>query len=248
MLSPIGIKVKSENEPDLDPLKRFEGRKGGYDRCSLPLGRYAWSKRISPFAPTRLVGKCGARILIRKFVDIPEHIPANEKQALRDYLFHVYCRKGAPEAALMVNFDFSLQPYLPLGSDLRLGNPNFPIPLSFIYGENDWARIVDQDFAKNIVSINNNKFKNQSHLRYVPDSDHNSHLDNPQALANLIINDIFNADLPVLSREAQATGGPIQIQEKNLWTHPCGIDDVINEQGVAGSETVFVVESCQNCG
>jgi len=100
-------------------------------------------------------------------------------------------QKGTTEYAIMVNFDFSLYPAIPLGTPELLANPQFPIPVSFAYGEQDWTRVVDDDFAKtHVVPVN--PFKEESRFHIVPDSDHNMHMDNPNALAAIIINDLLN--------------------------------------------------------
>lgn len=53
-----------------------------------------------------------------------------------------------------MNFNFSLEAHLPLGTKEKLANPEFPIPVSFIYGDNDWTRVVDQDFCKVCIQAN----------------------------------------------------------------------------------------------
>jgi len=40
-----------------------------------------------------------------------------------------------------------------------------------------------------------------SRVHIVPTSDHNMHMDNPQALANILINDVYDSDLPVEENE-----------------------------------------------
>ena len=106
-------------------------------------------------------------------------------------------RPGGSEYAIMVNFNISLQPYLPLGTEEKFCNPDFPIPISFIYGENDWTRITDSDFGKKCVEVNCIKHPGESKFHLVPNSGHNMHMDNPQALTNLILNDILGLELPV---------------------------------------------------
>jgi len=96
----------------------------------------------------------------------------------------------------MVNFNFSLQPHLPLGISQKLADPEFPIPIAFAYGENDWTRVVDQDYAK--VCVEANKFEDSKFFE-VPNSDHNMHMDNPQALSHIIINFCLDKNLPVLN-------------------------------------------------
>ena len=49
-----------------------------------------------------------------------------------------------------------------------------------------------------------NKFET-SKFYEVPDSDHNMHMDNPDALASLMINDLLGENLPVLTLEKQKT-------------------------------------------
>ena len=36
---------------------------------------------------------------------------------------------------------------IPLGTDDKLGDPNFGIPLQIIYGENDWMGKAEQYFG-----------------------------------------------------------------------------------------------------
>jgi len=39
----------------------------------------------------------------------------------------------------MVNFNMNLQAHLPLGTADKLANSRFPLPMSFIYGDDDWV-------------------------------------------------------------------------------------------------------------
>lgn len=61
LLSPIGIRVKAPGEPDLDPMKRFEGQREGPPRWSARIGRFVWNKKFSPLAATRFFGKSACR-------------------------------------------------------------------------------------------------------------------------------------------------------------------------------------------
>ena len=79
------------------------------------------------------------------------------------------------------------------------------VPISFIYGEYDWVHIFEGNISEKICSVN--KFSgdrlplqhgvNISKVYKVPSSDHSMHLDNPDALASAIVNDIFDAKLPL---------------------------------------------------
>jgi hypothetical protein len=56
-------------------------------------------------------------------------------------------REGTTEYAIQVMFTPGLMAYEPLGADDKLGCPNFPIPVSFFYGDKDWVPEVDEDAA-----------------------------------------------------------------------------------------------------
>jgi len=79
-------------------------------------------------------------------------------------------------------------------------NPDFPIAISFVYGSDDWTRVVDRDYAKECILANKHI---DSSFHVVPDSDHNMHMDNPQALAHTIINVFLDKNLPILTLEEQ---------------------------------------------
>lgn len=63
-------------------------------------------------------------------------------------------RDGTTEYAPMVNFDLSLTAKLPLGIRDKLANENFPLPISFIYGDNDWVQMLEEDIADIVISKN----------------------------------------------------------------------------------------------
>lgn len=80
-----------------------------------------------------------------------------------------------------------------------LRNKDIPIPVSFIYGDRDWVQLIEDDIAWEIVR--ENKFcgldseecgLNISKVHLIPTSDHAMHMDNGTALADTIINDIYN--------------------------------------------------------
>ena len=89
----------------------------------------------------------------------------------------------------------------------KLCNPDFPIPVSFIMGDSDWVRYLDEDYGQVCVdSRNDNKNKDiPFHLRgqyvFCPASGHNMHMDNPEAFSNLLINLLLGQDLPILEPE-----------------------------------------------
>lgn len=94
-------------------------------------------------------------------------------------------RPGTTEFALFVEFRVGLQAYYPLTLESKLCQPNFPKPISFIYGELDWTPQLDKDAYQSIIDAN--MFKDQCKHYVLPRADHNMHMDNPEELARIII-------------------------------------------------------------
>ena len=77
-------------------------------------------------------------------------------------------RKGTSEYAMMILFDVGIFCKTPIGDRLIESG----IDCSFIYGEQDWVLLVDEEYGKKITE----KF-------YLVDkSTHNMHMDNPDHL------------------------------------------------------------------
>ena len=108
-------------------------------------------------------------------------------------------RPGTSEYAVQVEFEFGLQARAPLSSPTKLGKKGFPIPVTFLYGKLDWTVKCDGDAYKTIFEAN--KDPSKCKMYWVPDADHNMHMDNPRAQANLIFNDIFGTNLPILNAD-----------------------------------------------
>ena len=212
LLSPIGVRVKPEEEIGQDPMERFKGGQGP-PKWVQSMAKWAWAKKVSPFQVSRALGKCATLKALQGFVERRQNVDKDEQIAvIRDYMFHIYQRSGTTEAALMVNFDLTLHAHLPLGTEDKLADPNFPIPVSFFYGSRDWVRMIDKDFAQNCVAANQEKFPDSSKFIEIPDSDHNMHMDNPQALCNGIINELLGENLPIVGLDEQE-------EDENMITH-----------------------------
>ena len=48
-------------------------------------------------------------------------------------------RKGTTDKGITNLFELPLIAHIPLGADNKLGNPDYPIAFTFIYGDNDWV-------------------------------------------------------------------------------------------------------------
>ena len=130
-------------------------------------------------------------------------------QEVADYMYQIFARDGTTEYAPMMNFTMSLNAHVSLGVPGKVCDKDYPLPLSFIYGDHDWVQGIEGDIADEIMSVNqfykedSNEFGLMlSRVHIVPTSDHNMHTDNPTALANTIINDIYDRKLPVLPNKA----------------------------------------------
>ena len=90
----------------------------------------------------------------------------------------------------------------------KLGRTDFPIPFSFVYGDDDWVPLTDDGASKRLIeahqfSATSGQMPPQgctpSQYHVCPSADHNMHMDNPIAFANIIINDLIpGADEPIL--------------------------------------------------
>ena len=158
------------------------------------------------------------------------------KPQLLDFLFKVHTSESKIEHVPLILFNSQMQPVTPLGTPEKLAGKKFKLPVSFIYGDNDWVQIIEEDIADVILKKNpfymdpdqkSNKNKKaedmlnglrnsirqsvdermggstppaakglkQSRVHIIPTSDHNMHMDNPEALSNAIINDIYGLEL-----------------------------------------------------
>ena len=91
---------------------------------------------------------------LKKYVNYSQNAEDDEqKQIIGAYIFQIIMRKGTTEKALMVNFEFGLKCVTPLGDVLGQA----PFDFSFIYGDNDWVRSVEKDYAKNPIETKNKK-------------------------------------------------------------------------------------------
>lgn len=64
----------------------------------------------------------------------PDHL-----DGVVDYLHQIYMREGTSEYAPMVNFTITLQAHIALGTPDKLANKDFPLAITFIYGDHDWV-------------------------------------------------------------------------------------------------------------
>jgi len=113
---------------------------------------------------------------------------------------------------LPLNFDIVLDCYTPLGTTDLFCNPECAVNVSFIYGDHDWVRDSEEDFAKNIVEIQNKIYPRSSNFHICPNGTHNLHWSNLDAFCNIMIYDlvgpykvspVFGIDYPITCDETK---------------------------------------------
>jgi cardiolipin-specific phospholipase len=170
-------------------MKRISASPGkGPPGWAKALISWGWEKNISPFSFARFAGRTGTLKFIAGYVKNRQKVD-NEDQAsaIRDYMYQVFMRPGTTESALMMCFELGFYSKVtPLGHPDKL--LAMPIPVSFIYGENDWVKRVDKNAGKIVIEASQNP---ECKYYEVTNSDHNMHMDNPMEFSNIIINDIF---------------------------------------------------------
>jgi len=61
-------------------------------------------------------------------------------------------REGTTEYALKNMFEVPLLAHEPLNTKEKLGNPTFPLAFSFVYGDDDWVRVLDEEASVLLVN------------------------------------------------------------------------------------------------
>lgn len=76
------------------------------------------------------------------------------KPALLDFLHQIHMRESRIEYSPMILFNPQMQAQLPLGINSKLASHQFELPISFIYGDNDWVQIIEEDIADRVLEQN----------------------------------------------------------------------------------------------
>lgn len=127
----------------------------------------------------------------------------------------------------MVNFNLYMSAHIPLGTKDKLASEKFNLPISFVYGDNDWVHVLEGNVSDTIMEANMYKSdKNgvySSRIHFIPSSDHAMHMENPEALAHTIINDIYDLGLetkPNPHNPEKNDEGDIIVNEKGKLKTP----------------------------
>ena len=125
--------------------------------------KFVWKQRISPYDVCRVCGERFMKNIIKEYLE--ERIDEEyERDIVGAYTYQIFMREGTQEMALLINFDSMLQTFLPLGVPEKLANPDFPIPISVILGDQDWVMQCDDGASEYIVA--NNKKRHGAEANY----------------------------------------------------------------------------------
>ena len=84
------------------------------------------------------------------------------------------------------------------------------MPISIVIGEYDWVGKQLKDTGENMVMLSKMTHDDRARSWVCPDAGHNMHLDNPHALANIILHEIMGDKfctenrLPILTAKEYA--------------------------------------------
>ena len=112
-------------------------------------------------------------------------------------MYQILMRPEKISSSILINFGPGFICYEPLGAETALASSSFPISVSYSFGDVDWMRRLEGDAPQKVIDINPHR---ASKLHILPDSDHNMHMDNPEACANIIINDLLGEHMDITPR------------------------------------------------
>jgi len=75
-----------------------------------------------------------------------------------------------------------------LNSKDKLAQPDFPVPISFMYGDVDW---MDSSGSEAVVRANKHFSKGECQLYVVSDSSHHVNMDNPEEFIERLTEDFL---------------------------------------------------------
>jgi cardiolipin-specific phospholipase len=177
LASPFGVPDNRErwNEMKADPGS------SKYPRI-LPVVEKLWNMDVTPQSVIRFIGPWGPRLL-ESFVDRRfRRLSLQEREAISQYLYHLWAHAGSGEYALGALF----HPFGWAKSPLREKLARIQCSTHFLYGEHDW---MDWKPADKLLRAGGNT--NLKSLTVVPRCGHQLCLENP-AQVNALLLDILD--------------------------------------------------------
>lgn len=110
------------------------------------------------------------------------------------------CFEYALNKLFHISFSDLLQAVHPLSDPERMGNKSFTLSVTFVFGDEDYMRIIDGNDSIKLLS----KLSNKSNKYYIlNNSGHVLNKDNTLGLTTILINDTLGVNLPLQIEEKE---------------------------------------------
>ena len=162
---------------------------------------YVFASKFTAYDFGRFLGpRIGGMVLDRGIGMRCDKFDEGEKMMIGNYLQQCLFRRGTGERAIQVLFEITskslLQALIPLGTADKLASPDFKLPFSILFADNDLVSHFDNGFSEQLIRRRRSmegdgaNAQRKYHFKTVPNSTHKIMIDNPVGLAEIII-DIF---------------------------------------------------------
>ena len=111
----------------------------GWVNSLLSMG---WNRKITPNSLIRLMPKKALGRIRKNMKDLSDLFTEEEIEIVSDFQYHMIMRPPSTEKCVLIMFQPGFVCPNPL--EPKLGDKEFPIPVSFIYGENDWVTLYEE--------------------------------------------------------------------------------------------------------
>jgi hypothetical protein len=70
---------------------------------------------------------------------------------LTNYYFQIIYREGTFEYSFNILFEYDITPKLSLSGPSKLGNEDFKVPFSIVFGDDDWMTNYDDGCSQALI-------------------------------------------------------------------------------------------------
>jgi cardiolipin-specific phospholipase len=185
LVSPVGV---PEAPPHIaSPHLNNSGNASNSTSWLIKVARKLWAWDITPQAIIRTVGPYGPS-LVGKYTSARfKYLELEEKDKLRDYLYHISAQKGSGEYALSRLLIPGAFAKWPIGKRLE----KLPMGVTFIYGKQDW---MDYQHAEKALKNHTTRLGDRK-IMVVDKAGHHLYLDNPDGFNHALLQDLgFHAE------------------------------------------------------
>jgi len=99
---------------------------------------------------------------------------------LIEYYLQILSKEGTYEYSFNIMFEHDISPKISLSDLTKLGNEDFPVPFSIVFGDDDWMTKCDDGCSKYLIKQKKSTSIGEMYrFIVIPDSDHMIHNDNP---------------------------------------------------------------------